>query len=72
MLASRKSSGNESGDVGAQRAHLLYATDGSGADLSAVDAGLAVDPRTGSAAPPAATSTTPLQLVCTEGNVGLT
>ncbi len=47
-----------------QRAHLLFVADGSGADLSAVDAGLSVDPRTGAPSAPAATAATVLQLVC--------
>ncbi len=47
-----------------QKAHLLFVADGTGADLSAVDAGLGVDPRTGLTAAPAATAATVLQLVC--------
>ena len=39
--------------------------DGTGADLSAVDAGLGIDPRTGLPAAPAATAATVLQLVGT-------
>ena len=46
-----------------QKAHLLFVADGTGADLSAVDAGLGVDPRTGLTAAPAATAATVLQLV---------
>ena len=46
-----------------QRAHLLFVADGTGADLSAVDAGLGIDPRTGLPAAPAATAATVLQLV---------
>lgn len=47
----------------AQRAHLLYVTDGSGADLGTVDTGAQADPRTGTASAPAATASTSLQLV---------
>ena len=51
-----------------QKAHLLFVADGTGADLSAVDAGLGVDPRTGMTAAPAATAATVLQLVRPEDN----
>lgn len=46
-----------------QRAHLLYVSDKSGADLSTVDTGFGMDPRTGVASAPAATAHTALQLV---------
>ena len=46
-----------------QRAHLLYVSDASGADLSTVDTGASPDPRTGIASAPAATANTALQLV---------